>query len=62
MKNIVLVLAMVGLLAGCGIVGKTFPMPSTMKCLQAAEKGVDATARQNARNECMWAKAAGKKD
>ncbi len=56
MKNIVLVLAVVGLLVGCGTVGKTFPMPSTMKCLQAAEKGVDDTARQNARNECWWAK------
>jgi len=54
MKKI-LVLVMAGLLVGCGTVGKTFPMPSTMKCLSQATD-------QDARNECMWTKAARKKD
>ncbi len=77
MKNIVLVLAL-ALLVGCGTVGKTFPMPSTMKCVLHAESmyqfalslekkfgyAIESPekAYRRMRNECMWAKAAGKKD
>ncbi len=76
--KMILVLAMVGVLAGCGTVGKTFPMPSTMKCLHHTEDMYQLAlslekkfgyaiespekAYRRMRNECMWAKAAGKKD
>ncbi len=71
MKNIVLVLAVVGLLVGCG----TVPLPKTAACLQKAEDmfatelyaNVDGEVvqlyekekqelLQMARNECWWAK------
>jgi len=73
MKRLIIIPVLV-LLASCGTVGDTFPMPSTMKCLKRADlvplelgmMGIPAEEaykhRQIAINECMWAKAGGKKD
>ncbi len=74
MKKLIAIPALLVLITGCGTVGETFPMPSTMKCLKQAEgwyidEGSTGTwavkarrLRQQRINECMWAKAGGKKD
>ena len=36
MKRLIII-PVLAILAGCGTVGETFPMPSTMKCLHYAE-------------------------
>lgn len=39
------------------MVGVTFPMPTTMKCLAKADEIADAAAHEQAKNDCMYARA-----
>jgi hypothetical protein len=46
MKRLLIIIPALAILAGCGTIGKTFPMPSTMACFHKAD--VEATLEYRA--------------
>ena len=61
MGGLIIAMVVVGAILGVHTLGdERFPQPKTAACLQQAERGVDATHRQNSRNECWYNKGARK--